>query len=287
MPTRRKKPRPAWYLMEPTVSRGYERLVQEVYEALLRQEEFPNVKVQHDVKLVGRSGAEHQVDVYWEFIVVGVRYRTCIECRYHRSRIKKSAVAAFSRILADLDGAKGIMVTSAGFQTGAQRLAAEDGIRLVRIDFLFQKRRIILAVTAPSFSSVGILFDPAHVERLTEAQGGVAPRIEIDEDRLADFRFVDDQGCPAESLMDLLNQDQEAIGSVVIRPEKRYVNSTAGPVRVLEVRGDRAVHEDREFLDIIVEGEQIARAIIEDLGAGGVSILNADGTITSVERGKQ
>jgi hypothetical protein len=39
-------------------------------------------------------------------------------------------------------------------------------------------------------------------------------------------------------------------------------------------------------LDIIVEGEQIARAIIEGLGAGGVSILNADGTITSVERGK-
>lgn len=45
----------------------YERFVQSVYQTILAAEGKDTIKVEHDVKLEGRSGQKHQVDVYWEY----------------------------------------------------------------------------------------------------------------------------------------------------------------------------------------------------------------------------
>jgi len=106
---------------------AYEKLVRDLYQALMDQSQVKNVEVQHDVKLKGKSGERHQIDVHWKFEAAGVVYPTCIECRYFTSKIKKSHVAAFSRIVADIDGARGIMVTTVGYQSGALGMAKADG----------------------------------------------------------------------------------------------------------------------------------------------------------------
>jgi len=46
----------------------YEILVQEIYQTLANENDSITIDVQHDIKLTGKSGQEHQIDVYYEFI---------------------------------------------------------------------------------------------------------------------------------------------------------------------------------------------------------------------------
>ena len=108
----------------------YERFTQEVYQLLLNSRQ-PNIaNVQHDIKLEGRSGCKHQIDVYWEYERDGVRHWVAIECKNYNRRVYKEKVCAFNGILIDLEGVEGIMVSKEGFQSGAKQYAKEYGISL-------------------------------------------------------------------------------------------------------------------------------------------------------------
>lgn len=45
----------------------YELFTQCVYKQLLNYHHIGIINVQHNVKLKGRSGCTHQIDVYWEY----------------------------------------------------------------------------------------------------------------------------------------------------------------------------------------------------------------------------
>jgi len=72
---------------------SYEELVQEIYQALLDgssdKDKIESTLVQHNVVLQGKSGTSHQIDVYWEFEIAGIKYATIVEvkdlklCRCH------------------------------------------------------------------------------------------------------------------------------------------------------------------------------------------------------------
>ena len=70
----------------------YEKFTQEIYQQLLNTD-FGNVKtveVLHNVKLRGRSGQEHQIDVYWEYEIAGLRRKVAIECKNYKQLIRCS-----------------------------------------------------------------------------------------------------------------------------------------------------------------------------------------------------
>lgn len=70
----------------------YEKYTQEIYQQLLNTD-FGNVKtveVLHNVKLRGRSGQEHQIDVYWEYEIAGLRRKVAIECKNYKQLIRRS-----------------------------------------------------------------------------------------------------------------------------------------------------------------------------------------------------
>ena len=108
----------------------YERFTQEVYQQLLNCRHLNNANVQHNIKLEGRSGCKHQIDVYWEYEKDGVKHRVAIECKNYNRRVYKEKVCAFNGVLIDLDGVEGIMVSKKGFQSGAKLYAKECGISL-------------------------------------------------------------------------------------------------------------------------------------------------------------
>jgi hypothetical protein len=62
-------------------SKDYERLTQEVYSELLKVQGFPDINVQHNICITGKSGVKHQVDVFWEFKQAGALHKTIIECK--------------------------------------------------------------------------------------------------------------------------------------------------------------------------------------------------------------
>lgn len=108
----------------------YELFTREVYQQLSAYHHTCFTKVQHNIKLKGRSGCEHQIDVYWEYIKDGITHHVAIECKNYNKRVSKEKVSAFYGIISDLDDIKGIMVSKKGFQKGAKQFAEHYGISL-------------------------------------------------------------------------------------------------------------------------------------------------------------
>ena len=98
----------------------YESLTRDVYDALLRSEGVDTVEVRHDTNVVGRSGCAHQIDVYWEFRLGGVLFRTAIECKRYADNLEIGRVRDFYAALADIGNIQGIIVTTVGYQSGAK-----------------------------------------------------------------------------------------------------------------------------------------------------------------------
>lgn len=107
----------------------YELLTKTIYEGLLKAEGVENIDVKHNQKIIGKSGAKHQIDVYWEHRVAGKTYKTLIECKHYRKRISIGRIRDFYGVLSDV-GATGIFVTKVNYQSGAKKFANHYGIDL-------------------------------------------------------------------------------------------------------------------------------------------------------------
>ena len=108
----------------------FERFTQYVYQKLVNNDVLKPTTVQHNVKLKGKSGCEHQIDVYWEYEIAGNLHRVAIECKNYNSQVPIGKVRDFHSVLSDLNNVNGIMVSKKGFQEGAKKYAAEYGISL-------------------------------------------------------------------------------------------------------------------------------------------------------------
>ena len=84
----------------------YEKLAQEVYQALHDAEGFNTVNVQHNVKVLGKSGCKHQIDVYWEFKITGETHRVAIECKDYSSCVSVGKVRDFFGVIHDIGNIK-------------------------------------------------------------------------------------------------------------------------------------------------------------------------------------
>ena len=108
----------------------FERFTQRIYQRLVNNDVLKPTNVQHNVKLKGKSGCEHQIDVYWEYEIAGNMHRVAIECKNYDSLVPVGKVRDFQGVLSDLNNVSGIMVSRKGFQDGAKKYAAEYGISL-------------------------------------------------------------------------------------------------------------------------------------------------------------
>lgn len=101
----------------------FERFAQRVYQKLVNNDVLKPTTVLHNVKLKGKSGCEHQIDVYWEYEFAGNFYRVAIECKNYDSQVPIGKVRDFFGVLQDLNNVRGIMVSSKGYQEGAKKFA--------------------------------------------------------------------------------------------------------------------------------------------------------------------
>ena len=113
-----------------TIHTAFERFTQRVYQKLVNNDVLKPITVQHNVKLKGKSGCDHQIDVYWEYEIAGNLHRVAIECKNYDSQVPIGKVRDFFGVLQDLNNVRGIMVSSKGYQEGAKRFADFYGISL-------------------------------------------------------------------------------------------------------------------------------------------------------------
>ena len=59
----------------------YEKFTQEIYNEILKKQSVKNIEVMHNVKLIGKSGQKHQIDVYWEYQYDNTIFKIAIECK--------------------------------------------------------------------------------------------------------------------------------------------------------------------------------------------------------------
>lgn len=119
--------------MSKKAGKPYENLTRVIFQWILGQKEFPNLVVEHDVILQGKT-LPHQIDVYWKFDIGGVPHEVIVQAKDWQQRVDQSHLLAFAKVLEDLPGQpRGIFVTRTGYQRGAKKFALAHGILLYEL----------------------------------------------------------------------------------------------------------------------------------------------------------
>ena len=148
----------------------YELLAKEIYQDLINSQGI-TVDVQHNVKLEGRENQTHQIDVYWEYEIAGVKNKVAIECKNYNKLVSIGKVRDFYGVLADIGNINGIMISKKGFQSGAITYAKKYGINLKELrkptdnDWQGRMRKITLSTSIiyPRIKSLNIVVDEEWV----------------------------------------------------------------------------------------------------------------------------
>ena len=86
-------------------------------------------------KVTGARG-EHKIDVWVRFKKFGFQIKWVIECKYWNSAVTKEKVLALRSVVEDVGADRGIMISTAGFQSGAIRVSENTNITLTDLDEL-------------------------------------------------------------------------------------------------------------------------------------------------------
>lgn len=113
----------------------YEKFTQEIYQILINAQGINTIQVLHNIEVQGKSEQKHQIDVYWEYELAGIKHKVAIECKNYKNQVSVGKVRDFGFVLADLTNVNGIMVTKIGYQKGAKKIADFYGINLKELRF--------------------------------------------------------------------------------------------------------------------------------------------------------
>lgn len=135
----------------------FESLIQYVYQQLSWSSDR-EIEVLRNQKIIGKSGQEHQIDVYYEFQQNGVIHKVIIECKNHQRKIEKGMIQSFKGVLDDVGNATGIFASTNGFQSGAIEYAKYYDIELVtgrEMPMLAKLAAMKIAIMLPDEKVIG------------------------------------------------------------------------------------------------------------------------------------
>lgn len=114
--------------------KDYEQFVALLQQALLNAEritEQKNIKVYLNKKIVDSCGVKREFDLYWEYELAGITYKTVIECKDYNSRIPLEKIDALIGKITDIPDLKAVFATKKGYQSGAKTKAEHNKIDLL------------------------------------------------------------------------------------------------------------------------------------------------------------
>lgn len=261
----------------------FELFTQWVYQRLVNNDVLKPTKVQHNVKLKGKSGCEHQIDVYWEYEIAGNLHRVAIECKNYDSLVPIGKVRDFQGVLADLNNVNGIMVSRKGYQEGAKKYADQYGISLKelrspnygetvigKIDIVthVDLRRTLFLVDEDWALEKGI-----NMERYRQRLNAIRfPNneewtktshipLQTDEDIIRDFKG--EQISSLKELEEQLHEEELNCAPVTFSFENAYIAvHGVGPVKIKEVRYEYKIKD--EVRSIAIDAGAFVMAILKD-----------------------
>ena len=112
----------------------YEKFVKNIHEALLRSEDLfhqKTINVEQNVRLKDRHGVLREFDLYWEYELAGITYKTVIECKDYNKKVSIDKIDAVIGKVADFQDLKVLFATTKGYQSGAEIKAKKNKIELL------------------------------------------------------------------------------------------------------------------------------------------------------------
>jgi Restriction endonuclease len=269
----------------------YEKLAQEIYQTISDAKDVKNNKVQHNVKLLGKSGCNHQIDVYWEFEMMGEKHCVAIECKNYSSEASVGKVRDFFGVLHDVGNAKGIFITKVGYQSGAKKFANHYGIILKELRFPTTKdwegrvKNILLSVNALfiNIKERNIDFDIDWL--LANSSFKVGDQISLD-GTSDEIKIISSSGHVLTTLHDLENslpQDKSEINKAehLEFPDGFLVTPSIN--QRFKIKGIRYLYDVvSKTQESITEGDKIAKAILKDVSSGAIKFFDKVGNVKDV-----
>lgn len=155
--------------MSKNTGKAYEKLTKEIYQAFCNfdtnENGFKKVEVLHNVIIQGKSKVAHQIDVFWEFNLAGVNYKTLVEVKDWKKPVEKEQILSFKTKIDDIPNSNGIFVSRSGFQEGAIEFAQYSGIQLITITES-KEYRVLLNYITTNYADLQIQFDVDELNEL-------------------------------------------------------------------------------------------------------------------------
>jgi len=114
--------------------KDYEQFVKTLQQALLYSEfigSSKNIQIESNKKIIDSNGIEREFDLYWEYELAGVTYKTVIECKDYASRVTIEKIDALIGKIRDIPDLKPVFATKTGYQSGAETKARANKIDLL------------------------------------------------------------------------------------------------------------------------------------------------------------
>jgi len=91
-----------------------------------------NLVIEHN-KIIKSYDGNYQIDGYIEFTMMGIKYKTIIECKHYKSAITREKIQVLYGKIQSLGAQKGILISTSNFQSGALEYARIHGIALIQM----------------------------------------------------------------------------------------------------------------------------------------------------------
>jgi Restriction endonuclease len=121
----------------PPPWRSYEELTEELVQRLGAANGVTTLRLERDVLMSGRA-TMNRIDVLWDLeCAPGRLVRLVFECRSYTRRISQQALHSWRSVVDDVSEpgieTVGVMVTTVGYQSGAQRVADSYGVVILEL----------------------------------------------------------------------------------------------------------------------------------------------------------
>ena len=256
----------------------YERLVARILQGMLKYDGFETLRVEHDITLIGKSGATHQIDVFWEFKAAGTIYRTCVECKNYSSAVKKLHVAAFAATLADIGNANGIIATTGSFQKGAKLLAEQNNIRLVLVNNLIKTIHMTMHPKVTDYSNLSLNFDQDSIRDALTRNG--LEQFSLEWSTTGEHPLLDAGGTPVATFNTVLNKHPKKEGRNRVEDIGLYLDVEGLGLVLLESIDFDVRYMDLPPMESIIESPNSAVAVIEEIVGDNKHYLHDDGSVS-------
>ncbi|GHN01556.1 hypothetical protein WSM22_30450 [Cytophagales bacterium WSM2-2] len=268
----------------------YEKFTQEIYQTLINVQGIDTIDVKHNVKLAGKSKQEHQIDVYWEYEMAGVKHRTAIECKNYNREVSIGKVRDFYSVLSDLTNVNGIMVTKVGYQAGAKKFADFYGINLKELRFPNDKdwkgriKTIVfqMKMVLPNIRQRIPLFDNEWLKenikfpdsgQMTYNLQGMADEIKI----------LDESGQPITNFYELDKKVPHKFDAAIGLEHTYFFDNAyleVTPLGRIKIKGIKYIYDvNTGAEDFSIDALETTKAILKDALTGEIKFFDKDGNV--------